>query len=324
MKNLIEETHKIKLYGRSLKFYKNKGVDCKFGEIIEVTSSELCPESRVVVKCVCDECKKEFKVPFNRYLRCKKGFVCSHICQSKRTKKYLMERYGVENISQLNSVKIKKIKKSQENYNVDNISQSNIIKKKKANTSIEHFGVDNISKSIIIKNKKINTCRKNYGVDYPSQSKEIQNKYVETIQRKYGILFTNISQISEIMDKKIKTGISTKKYTLPSGKVVKIQGYENYGIEYLLKMGISEDDIIIGNKNIEKEIGIFMFYDMKKNKNRRYFPDIYVKSKNKIYEIKSNFTMNLNVDLIKIKKQSIIDRGFEFEFLIFNEKGVKI
>jgi hypothetical protein len=188
---------------------------------------------------------------------------------------------------------------------------------------MKNFGVDNISKSDVIKQKKIETCRKNYGVDHPSQSKIVLERYVKTIQDKYGIEFTNISQISEIMDRKLLTGICAKDYTLPSGKIVRIQGYENYGIEYLLSKGICENDIIVGNKCIEKEIGLFFFFDSKKNKNRRYFPDIYIKGENKIYEIKSTYTINLNVDLINMKKQCVIERGFDFEFLIFNNKGVK-
>ena len=323
MENLIDEFHEIKLFGRSLNYYQKKGINCTFGEIIKVKSSELCPESRVIVKCVCEECKNEFKVPFNRFMRCKKGFVCSSKCRAGHTKKFLMEKYGVENISQLEISKLKKIKKSNEKYGVENISQSNEIKNKKEITSFKNYGVTNISKSKIIKEKKIITCRKNYNVDYPSQSEIIKERYVNAIQKKYGDEFTNISQISEIMDRKLKSGLRTKKYQLPSGKVVKIQGYENYGIEYLLNRGVVENDIVVGNKEIENEIGIFWFFDEKKNKKRRYFPDIYIKSEKKIYEVKSIYTMTLNVDQIILKKNSVIENGFEFEFLIFSDKGTK-
>jgi hypothetical protein len=125
------------------------------------------------------------------------------------------------------------------------------------------------------------------------------------------------------MDKKLVTGICAKNYILPSGRIVRIQGYENYGIEFLLNKGIDEKDIIIGNKEIEKEIGLFFFYDTKKKKERRYFPDIFIKSENKIYEVKSTYTMKLDIDLINMKKESIINRGFNFEFLVFNAKGIK-
>jgi hypothetical protein len=323
MKNLIEQTHEIKIYGRNINFYKKHGINCKFGDIIKIKSFELNPDSRTIIKCICEECQKEIEVPFNRYMRCKKGFICSPKCRAKRTKKFLKEKYNIDNVSQLELSKIKKIEKSKKKYGVDNVSKSDVIKNKKTNTSMKHFGVSNVSKSIIIKNKKIVTSKKHYGVDYPFQAKEVRDEYIKNIQKKYGSAFTNISQISEIMDKKLITGIHTKKYSLPSGKIVKIQGYENYGIEYLLNKGIEENDIIIGNKEIEKEIGLFFFYDSKKEKNRRYFPDIFVKSENKIYEVKSTYTMKLDIDLINMKKQSVVNRNFNFEFLVFNNKGIK-
>lgn len=323
MKNLIDELHTIKLYGRSLSHFRKMGNDCNYGEIIKVKSSDLCLDSRIVVKCICSECSKIFEIPFCQFIRMKESTVCSSKCRTIQTKRVIIERYRTDNISKLDSVKTNKKNKAQEKYGVDNISQSSIIKRKKVNTSIKHYGVDNISKSDVIKQKKIETCRKNYGVDYPSQSKIVLDKYVKTIQKKYGIEFTNISQVSEIMDKKLLTGICAKKYVLPSGRIVKIQGYENYGIEYLLNAGILENDIVVGNKEIENEIGLFWFYDSKKNKNCRYFPDIYVRSKHKIYEVKSTYTINLNANLINMKKQSIIAKGFDFEFLVFNNKGIK-
>jgi hypothetical protein len=323
MKNLIEQIHKVKIYGNNKKYYRKNGINCKYGDIIEIKSSELNPDSNEIVSCICEECKKEVNVPFKQYMRCKKGFVCSSKCRMIRTRRVFVEKYGVDNISKLDFVKNKKKNKAHEKYGVDNISQSNIIKNKKINTSIERFGVDNISKSITVKNKKIATSRKHYGVDYPFQSKEIHDEYIKKIQKKYGNNITNISQVSEIMDKKYITGICGKDYTLPSGRKVRIQGYENYGIEYLLNQGIDEKDIIVGNKQIEKETGLIMFNDVQKNKYRRYFPDIFVKSINKIYEVKSTYTMKLNVDLINMKRQAVLKRGFDFEFLVFNEKGVK-
>jgi hypothetical protein len=324
MKNLIEQIHEIKLYGRSLSFYRKHGTDYKYGDIIKVNSSELCPTSRVIIKCICSECSKIFNITFYQYLRMSEKTVCSGKCRMIQTKRIFMKRYGIDNISKLESVKTKKKNKAQIKYGVDNISQSDIVKNKKIDSAMKHYGVDNISKAVEIKNKKINTSRKHYGVDYPFQSKEIHDEHIKIIQEKYGNNITNISQVSEIMDKKYLTGICGKDYTLPSGRKVRIQGYENYGIEYLLNNGIDEKEIIIGNKQIENEIGLFFFYDTKKKKNRRYFPDIFVKFENKIYEVKSTYTMKLDVDLINMKKQSVIDKGFNFEFLVFNNKGIKI
>jgi hypothetical protein len=322
MKNLIEEIHKIKIDGRNIKYYLNKGIICKAGDIIKINSSELNPGSRINVRCICNICNKECIVPFNRYNRCKLGFICSGKCRMIRTNKSLKIKFGVDNTFQLDSTKLKKIKTFNIKYGVNNPSQSGIIKERKRKTCMKNYGVDNPFQSDVIKERKKKTCRKNYGVDYPIQSDIIRNKCIETLQDKYGKHITNISQIPEVMDKKICTGIRTKNYILPSGKIVRIQGYENFGIEYLLNIGIKECDLFIGNKIIENEIGRFYFYNTFKKKSCRYFPDIYVKSQNKIYEVKSNYTMALHPELIYKKRQSVIDLGFNFEFLVFNSKGM--
>jgi hypothetical protein len=321
MNNLINEIHEIKIYGRTLSYYRKNGINCNYGDVIKVKSSELCPTSRIIVKCLCEECENEFTIAYFQYKKMK-NVVCSAKCRAKQTKIFLNKTYGIDNVSQLEISKLKKINKAQEKYGVDNVSQSSLIKEEKVKTAQLMYGVDNISQSEIIKKRKILTCRKNYNVDYPSQSKIVFAKYVKTIQEKYGIEFTNISQVSGIMDKKISSGISTRKYILPSGRILKIQGYENFGIEYLINSGIVEDDIVTGNKEIENEIGTFWFN--KNGKKCRYFPDIYVKSQRKVYEVKSAFTINLNIDLIELKRQSIISNGFTFAFLIFDKNGNKL
>ena len=304
MDNLIEQTHQIKIYGRNISYYKKIGYNCVYGEIITVTSSNLNPSTSERVKCVCSECGKIVDVPFKQYMNCKKGFVCSSKCKMRKTNRNLKDEFGVTNFSQLKEIKEKKKQSAIKKYGVDNISQSKEIKEQKKQSSLRVYGVDNISQSEIIKKQKITTCKLHYGVEYALQSTKIKNKIIKKLQLKYGDNITNISQVAEIMDKKFLTGICAKKYTLPSGRIVSYQGYEHYGLQYLLANGYVEDDIVIGNKEIENIIGKIMFYDLKVNKNRRYFPDIYIKSENKIYEVKSTYTIKLNVDLIKMKEDA--------------------
>lgn len=49
-------------------------------------------------------------------------------------------------------------------------------------------------------------------------------KYEETCQRMYGV--RNVSQLPEVMEKITKSGYTSKDYTLPSGRVVRVQGWE--------------------------------------------------------------------------------------------------
>lgn len=49
-------------------------------------------------------------------------------------------------------------------------------------------------------------------------------------------------------------GSAYKEYIFPSGRKNRIQGYENYAIDWLLMMGYLEDDIILEDKNSSNKI----------------------------------------------------------------------
>ncbi len=68
---------------------------------------------------------------------------------------------------------------------------------------------------------------------------------------------------------------------------MKVQGYEPQALDELLET-YAESDLIIKEKNIEKEIGPIM--NKLDGKARRYYPDLYIRSENKIVEVKSSYT----------------------------------
>lgn len=104
----------------------------------------------------------------------------------------------------------------------------------------------------------------------------------------------------------------TKDYILPSGKVVKIQGYENKALDILIK-DFDEHDIILSN--IYNYTGALLY--IYNNKTHKYYPDIYIKSLNKIIEVKSNYTYNLDKEKNLLKRECCINAGLDFEFMIF-------
>ena len=112
--------------------------------------------------------------------------------------------------------------------------------------------------------------------------------------------------------------VSTAKYTeytFPSGKVVKVQGYEDLAIDKLLKNHI-EDDIVVGRLDIEMYCGVFEYYDSDDERYHIYYPDIYVKNENKLIEVKSPFTYRMHERVNLLKKQCVLDKGYNFEFWI--------
>ena len=102
------------------------------------------------------------------------------------------EKYGVSNISKLESVKTKKQQTCLINYGVDNPMKYDKIKNKVKEklklqqkeihnkikeTCLIKYGVDNTSKIDEIKQKIKNTFINKYGVDNPMKCDEIKNKF---------------------------------------------------------------------------------------------------------------------------------------------------
>lgn len=122
-----------------------------------------------------------------------------------------------------------------------------------------------------------------------------------------------IMQSDEWNDKVEKNSKRFKDYVLPSGKIVRIQGYEGLALDKLLK-DFDETDLCIQRKEIEDEIGKIT-YNYNGNEHM-YVSDIYIKSLNKIIEVKSTWTYKSQFELNKLKEQACIAAGLEFEFMI--------
>lgn len=145
------------------------------------------------------------------------------------------------------------------------------------------YGTDNPTKNPFIRNKGKETCRQRYGVDNPMHNKDIFYKTQKSLRR-------------------------YKEYVLPSGRIIKIQGYEPQFLDYFLKNNIlCEDDIEYRPPPIK-------YIDLMGN-NRMYYPDFYIKKYNLIIEIKSKYTLNLNNDNIS-KAEYTRKAGFIHMFII--------
>lgn len=95
-----------------------------------------------------------------------------------------------------------------------------------------------------------------------------------------------------------------KDYKLQSGKTIRIQGYEHIALDELVN-NYKEDDILTSRKDMPKII--YKLQHKLENtivfKEHKYYPDIYIKSENKIIEVKSLFTYK--IDLIKNLNKAI-------------------
>ena len=108
-----------------------------------------------------------------------------------------------------------------------------------------------------------------------------------------------------------------KDYILPSGKLIKIQGYENYTLGILLKEeNINENDIFVNKIDVPE-----IWYTDTEGKKRRYYVDCYIKSQNRCIETKSTYTYEKGGENVKLKQQAVKKAGFDCEIWIFNSKG---
>ena len=53
------------------------------------------------------------------------------------------------------------------------------------------------------------------------------------------------------------------------------------------------------------------------NKQHRYFPDVYIPKTNTIYEVKSEYTLNINLEINKLKFQAVKDAGYNFVLKVY-------
>jgi hypothetical protein len=118
-------------------------------------------------------------------------------------------RYGVTTEEELAEVKQKNIEKRKlkvldtirNRYGVDNISQLDDVKEKKKTSSLEKFGVEYVFQSANIVEKIKVTNRQRYGVDNVFQSDEIKEKIKATNVEIYG---DTCARRNEIINDKIK------------------------------------------------------------------------------------------------------------------------
>ncbi len=123
----------------------------------------------------------------------------------------------------------------------------------------------------------------------------------------------------DVLDKSLKKRYHSKIFTFPSGNSVQVQGYEDLALKILMEEKYEEEDVIT-NRTVMPTF-TYMF----KGKNKKYLPDIFVRSENKIIEVKSDRTFKIQRVQNLIKALSVRKAGFDFEFWIFHKvnKGDK-
>jgi hypothetical protein len=270
-------------------------------------------------------------------------------CRKKQnhisTQKGIKEKYGVDNISQTSFWKEKVRSTNIERRGVEwNTQSKEFIKardaawesnkssrlKKKVETNMQRYGVEHplMNKEIANKSKETmknsydfkftrlerakQTNREKYGFDWYTETEIFKNKSKETLLEKYDV--SHNSYNAKTLDKRWASS-RKHEYVFPSGKVVIVQGYEPRCIDELLQNGHSEEDIIVGNVEIQKYVGKINYVGFD-DKVHRYYPDVYVPSLNKVIEVKSGYTLTKDINIAK-KKTATEKLGFNYELRVY-------
>ena len=260
----------------------------------DLTSHKICT--------ICNSGRLKFnhnKWDYNKACSTKCG--ANHPDRFEKTKKTNIEKYGVENVYQNEDIKKKIRETNLKNTGFEYNTQTQEFKDYCKKLNQERYGVDNYSQTEEFKEKVKETCMEKYGSSHFLSSDE----YKKWMLEKWGVEYPFHGKHLD--------------YELPSGKIVKIQGYEKYALDLLLEK-YKEDELLISDREIRKRLGKIEYFDPYKNKTRQYLLDIYIIPENKVIEVKSDFTMLRTLDLNLIKRDSCLERGMNYEFWIFNPK----
>jgi hypothetical protein len=280
----------------------------------------------------------------------KQTILTSGCCREHTRKVNNIVKYGVDNVSKLNSVK-EKIKKSNlEKYGVEFPMQNENIQNKFKNTSMTVFGFENPSQCASIKEKVENSNLEKYGVRRPIQNLKIRNKIKATNQTKYGCDFIfgsshltkkmneiygvdHPSQCQQLLNKTQETNLKKygvihpmksttvfeknrkncfrkKEYSWKTGQVSIVQGYEPMVLNDLENSGYQFEDIVTDANNMP-----VIYYEFE-GITSRYYPDIFIPNENIIIEVKSKYTLNVCLNRNNAKFDAVKLLGYNFKLII--------
>lgn len=232
-------------------------------------------------------------------------------------------------------------KAMQEKYGVENISQTSLWREKVKATNLDRRGVEwNTQTQKLIEarqeswqknkeaqlEKRYETNIQRYGVEHVTQSDEVKRKVKESMKTSYEFSTVRLEKIKDTQQEKYGSyycatpecqdkKYQRKDYVFPSGKVVKVQGYEPRCLDELLAQGYTEEDIVVGNVEIEQHIGKITYLG-KDGQEHRYYPDIYLLPKKQLIEVKSWYTLSKDKEINR-KHQAVLDLGYDYLLKVY-------
>ena len=279
---------KVEITTRNKKYYNDKNYNCEVGDIISIDISTMSKKSKNIVIVICKVCESESELSFVKYNVNfdRGGFYSCKKCSGIKRKKTTLEKYGVENFSQLEI----------QRENARKWMSSKEFRNKSVNTQIEKNGClfvqtdkfredNSIKHKEIIKNKK-ERSEYNCPLSLPSNRELRESAMFE----KYGHTYS--FHVESIKDKIQKTNLEKYGHISPFGnKEIQVSIKNN-----IIYKSLEREWVFNGDKY---KLDLFRIYRRK----IRYETDLLRK---KLFEdwngydyydneyIKENFTLNKN------------------------------
>lgn len=266
----------------------------------------------LTIKCKCGKKK------FNRTLNCllKSNAGCDD-CTTEQRDGTMIERYGCLYAMQNEEVKAQARQTNMDRYGYKNPGLVPKFQAKQRATMMERHGVPHPMASEKFRQKQRDTLMRNHGVDNPLKSPAIREKIRKTCMERYGV--DNPMKFAAFFDKAMKA-FKKKPYTLPSGRIAELQGYENLTLDQFFAEGYTEDDFVVDDR--ENIPTIDFEY---KGRWCKFYPDTFIKPcewwpRGLIIETKSTFTFRRWRRKNMFKYYAALDAGYDMCFWIYDKK----
>lgn len=205
----------------------------------------------------------------------------------------------------------------QSKYGVDWGSELTAQKEKSKSTKLARYGDEKFNN-----NTKASTTRVNMSVEQKNKMNENRR---QTNLTRYGV--GCVMALPEYRKKSATSNSIGRDYSLPSGTVVGVRGYEDTVLNKLLEV-YTEDEIKFHNTRADTyELPIFTYVNVNQH-TANYYPDFYIESENKIIEVKSKWWWDGNghekyhsrLENNKRKVSAVLKEGYNYELWLFDSK----
>ena len=173
---ILNKEVEVNITYRNIGNYIKHGYSPIIGEKLVVKTECLPKGSNIKINCQCDVCNKQTKMDYFNYLLNTKNLTEKYYCvkcSKTKTKETFLNKYGVENASQVREIQDKKIETSLRNWGTEYGTQNKIVQEKAKKTNLEKYGVEYTFQSKNVKDKIKETCLERYGVNHHMQDSKI-------------------------------------------------------------------------------------------------------------------------------------------------------